>query len=89
MLLQMSRKQQMLATIAARASTPPERLQTDYECCLASSDDAVQRRQQRLEEMLGTSSEEALVRFYAQAYPHLESITQLLSSVQLFELQYL
>jgi hypothetical protein len=85
MLLQMSRKQQVLAMIAARASTPPERLQTDYDLCQASNDDAVQRRQQRLEQMLGISSEEALVRFYAQSYPHLESISQLLSPVQLKE----
>lgn len=86
MSLQISQKQQVLATIAARASTPPERLQTCYELCQATMDSTVQRRQQRLEQVLGGRNGEALARFCAQSHLDHEQIIKMLSPVQLKEL---
>src|SRR5689334_20065673 len=85
MVLNISSKQQTLATIAARASTPPERYQAGYVVNDNPDDYTVDARKKRLYEVLGVTDDAALTRLFAPSLPDLRYILGTVSSSHLEE----
>jgi type 2 lantibiotic biosynthesis protein LanM len=85
MVLNISSKQQVLATIAARASTPPERFQAGYVLSDDIDDYTVDARKKRLYQLLGVTDETALTRLFAPSLPDLQYILGTVSSSHLEE----
>ncbi len=85
MVLDISSKLQTLAMIAARASTPPERLQAGYMVNDDPDDYAVDARKKRLYKLLGVKEDAALTRLFAPSLPDLRYILGTVSSLHLEE----
>jgi type 2 lantibiotic biosynthesis protein LanM len=85
MVLNISSKQQVLATIAARASTPPERFQVGYVVNDDPDDYTVNARRKRLYELLEVKDDAALTRLFAPSLPDLRYILGTVSSSLLEE----
>ncbi len=85
MVLNISSKQQVLATIAARATTPPERFQAGYVVKDDSDDYTVNARIKRLYQLLEVKDDAALMRLFAPSFPDLRYILGTVSSSHLEE----
>ena len=85
MVLNLPSKQQVLATIAARATTPPERFQVGYGVNDDSDDYTVDARKKRLYQVLGVTDDAALTRLFAPSLPDLRYILGTVSSSHLEE----
>ncbi len=85
MVLNISSKQQTLATIAARASTPPERFQAGYVVNDNPDGYTVDARKKRLYQLLGVTDDATLTRLFAPSFPDLRYILGTVSSSHLEE----
>ncbi len=80
MVLNISSNQQILAMIAARASTPPERLQAGYLVNADPDDYTVDARKKRLYKLLEVTDDATLTRIFAPSLPDLRYILGTVSS---------
>ena len=85
MVLNISSNQQILATIAARASTPPERFQAGYVVNDDPDDYTVDARKKHLYKLLEVKDEASLTRLFAPSLPDLRYILGTVSSSYLEE----
>ena len=85
MVLNIPAKQQVLATIAARASTPSERFQAGYMFNNEVDDYTVDTRRNRLYKILEVEDDAALTRLFAPSLPDLRYILGTVSSSHLEE----
>jgi type 2 lantibiotic biosynthesis protein LanM len=85
MALNISSKPQVLATIAARASTPPERFQAGYALSDNPDDYTVDARKKHLYQVLEVTDDAALTRLFAPSLPDLRYILGTVSSSHLEE----
>jgi hypothetical protein len=85
MVLNISSKQQTLATIAARASTPPERFQAGYALSDNPDDYTVDARKKHLYQVLEVTDDAALTHLFAPSLPDLRYILGTVSSSHLEE----
>jgi type 2 lantibiotic biosynthesis protein LanM len=85
MVLNITSRQHTLATIAARASTPPERFQAGYMVNDDPDDYTVGARKKCLHELLEVKDEETLTRLFAPSLPDLRYILGTVSSSHLEE----
>jgi type 2 lantibiotic biosynthesis protein LanM len=85
MVLNIASNQHILATIAARASTPPERFQAGYMVNDDPDDYTVDARKKHLYQVLGVTDDAALTRLFAPSLPDLRYILGTISSSHLEE----
>jgi hypothetical protein len=85
MVLNIPAKQQVLATIAARASTPSERFQAGYMLSNDVDDYTIDTRKKRLYELLDVEDDAAFTRLFALSLPDLRYILGTVSSSYLEE----